>query len=73
MSAYKAVPLRPRQKLEALKAAGVELVEGDVTQPATLPAAVEGVDIVLSCLMVRLWLPFGGGERGVGLILARVN
>lgn len=40
-----------QQKLEALKAAGVELVEGDVTQPATLPAAVEGVDIVLSCLM----------------------
>ena len=39
------------QALEALKAAGVELAEGDLLQPGTLGPAVAGVDVVVSCVM----------------------
>ncbi|EFN60032.1 hypothetical protein CHLNCDRAFT_133245 [Chlorella variabilis] len=37
--------------LEALKAAGVDLMEGDLLQPGTLGPAVAGVDVVVSCVM----------------------
>ncbi|EFN60033.1 hypothetical protein CHLNCDRAFT_133246 [Chlorella variabilis] len=40
-----------QKALEALKAAGVELAEGDLLQPGTLGPAVAGVDVVVSCVM----------------------
>jgi uncharacterized protein YbjT (DUF2867 family) len=39
------------QVVDELTAAKVELVEGDLLQPDSLPAAVQGVDVVVSCVM----------------------
>jgi nucleoside-diphosphate-sugar epimerase len=41
--------VRPTSNTTFLRSLGVELVEGDLDQPATLPAAVEGVDVVYHC------------------------
>lgn len=35
-----------RQKIDAMKAKGATIVEGDVMQPETLPSACTGVDVV---------------------------
>ena len=44
--------MRPREPdaAAALRARGVEIAEGDVMTPSSLPAAVEGIDVVVSAL-----------------------
>ena len=39
-----------RKKIEAMKAKGATIVEGDVMQPETLPPLCEGVDVVVSAI-----------------------
>lgn len=41
---------RDRRRAEHLQELGVEVAEGDVRRPATLPAAMSGVDVVLSAV-----------------------
>lgn len=46
--------LSSAQVLDGLRAAGVELVRGDLMQPDTLGPAVAGIDVVVSCVMVSV-------------------
>src|SRR4051812_32150143 len=41
--------VRPTSDTTFLRTLGVELVEGDLSKPATLPGAVAGADVVYHC------------------------
>jgi len=45
--------VRDRRRGERLEASGCELVEGDVTRPESLPAAVAGCDAVVHLVAIR--------------------
>ena len=47
------VLLRPRGAADSLSGLAVEQVRGDVTEPATLPAAVRGCDLVFHLAGIR--------------------
>jgi nucleoside-diphosphate-sugar epimerase len=51
--------VRPSSDVSYLKERGVELVSGDITDPASLPAAVAGIDVVYhAAAMVSDWGPW---------------
>jgi nucleoside-diphosphate-sugar epimerase len=51
--------VRPTSDVSYLEERGVELVRGDITDPASLPAAVSGVDVVYhAAAMVSDWGPW---------------
>jgi nucleoside-diphosphate-sugar epimerase len=73
--------VRPSSDISYLKERGVELVSGDITDPASLPAAVAGVDVVYHlAAMVSDWGPWRefeaitiGGTRNVLEAAARAG
>ena len=51
--------VRPSSDVSYLQERGVELVRGDITDPASLPAAVAGIDVVYhAAAMVSDWGPW---------------
>jgi len=51
--------VRPSSDLSYLEERGVELVSGDITDPASLPAAMAGIDVVYhAAAMVSDWGPW---------------
>jgi dihydroflavonol-4-reductase len=56
---------RPSSDLSSLAGLQVEVVRGDVTQPETLPPAVEGVDVVyhLAGMLGRFGVPYSAYHR----------
>jgi nucleoside-diphosphate-sugar epimerase len=58
--------VRPTSDTAFLRSLGVELVEGDLGEPATLPRAVDGADVVYHCAArVGDWGPWSAFQREV--------
>lgn len=58
--------VRPGSDTSFLRPLGVELIEGDLTQPASLPRAVDGADLVYHCAArVGDWGPWHVFQRDI--------